>query len=173
MCRIFLFGHSIKWNLKISKHFKDNASKNGHDVPNVFLTYAIMVLTIIIFVALIYFNYGLLRGSTPNDGTVIKRWLLVHKILMGCILIILILQIILDTKHITEIAIDAGTVIVILIEIVVVHKFYKELTTSGVENQSATIQLSRLLLSYYARHFFNLLVHPNLKAIEEEPCIAY
>ncbi|CAH1732681.1 unnamed protein product [Aphis gossypii] len=119
--------------------FNDNFPKDGHKLPNMYITYALMGLTIFIFFGLIYFNYGLLRGSTPNDGNVIKKWLLVHKILLGFFLIILIVQIIIDTKHIMEIGIDVGTIIILLIEIVVVHKFYKELTTSGLENQAATV----------------------------------
>ncbi|XP_050063360.1 uncharacterized protein LOC114132141 isoform X1 [Aphis gossypii] len=121
------------------KEFSDNVQKHGHKLPNMYITYFAMGMWIIIYCQLIYYNYGLLRGSTPNDGNVIKKWLLVHKILLGFFLIILIVQIIIDTKHIMEIGIDVGTIIILLIEIVVVHKFYKELTTSGLENQAATV----------------------------------
>ncbi|KAF0706024.1 hypothetical protein FWK35_00032977, partial [Aphis craccivora] len=118
---------------------EDAFKKDGHELPNVYLTYASIGFWIIIYCQLIYYNYGLLRRSTPNDGIVIKKWLLMHTSLLVACIILSILQIILDPKHLIEFAIAIGTVIV-------VYMFYKELTTSGVENQPATIQLSRLLL---------------------------
>ncbi|CAH1732679.1 uncharacterized protein LOC114132141 isoform X2 [Aphis gossypii] len=121
------------------KEFSDNVQKHGHKLPNMYITYFAMGMWIIIYCQLIYYNYGLLRGSTPNDGIVIKKWLQMHICLVIVCIAISIIQVILDTKHIMEIAFNVGTIIVLLIEIIVVFKFYKQLTTSGIENQPTNV----------------------------------
>ncbi|XP_050063356.1 uncharacterized protein LOC126552686 [Aphis gossypii] len=124
----------IYMEIYIDDFFKPQERENP-----AFVYLVIVLLLIMLVCILLYSNYRLLSLNTSSNGSVIKKWLLYHKIIFCFFLLIFILDVFYNYQYPTLCSFMGIPVIILLVEIIIVHKFYKQVTSSIGENQLSSV----------------------------------